>query len=150
MDRVPDPLRKVVFRLQEPEPALAVADVVHVVGDLADQIADLMDDRWHEERPDPRKGDEHEHEGHARGQASPGDSVPLEVVDRRVHRQREEDRDQDPDHDVSRDPDHLEHDGHRDDRAEHGQDRAHGKADEPLGHHTTRIAATSDVSWSDR
>ena len=40
--------------------------------------------------------------------------------------------------------DHLEHDGNGDDRAEHGQDRAHGKADEPLGHHATRIAGTSD------
>jgi len=45
---------------------------------------------------------------------------------------------------VPGDHDHLEHDGNRDDRAEHGKDRAHRKADEPLGHHATRIAGTSD------
>jgi hypothetical protein len=71
--------------------------------------------------------------------------VPLEELNRRIHRQRQEERDQDPRDHVPRDPDHLEHDRNGDDRAEHGQDRARGKADEPLGHHATRIAAPSDV-----
>ncbi len=144
VDRVLDPLGQVIFRLQEPEPSLALADVVDVVGDLVDQFGHLVDDRRHEERSDPRERGQHEQEGHARGQPAPLNPVTLEEVDRRVHRQREEERDQNPDNYVPRDHDHLEHDGHGDDRAEHDQDRAHGKADEPLRHHATRIAGTSD------
>ena len=134
-----------VLRLQETEPALALADVVDVVGDLADELAYLMNDCRHEQGPDHRERRQDQHISDRSGEAAPADSVALEELDRRVHRQREEQRDQDPRDHVPRDPDHLEDDGNGDDRTEHGQDRAHGKADEPLGHHAPRIAASSDV-----
>ena len=116
-----------------------------VVGDLADELAHLVDDRRYKKGSDRRERRQHEDVRNARGETTPLDSVPLEELDRRIHRQREEERDQDPDNHVPGDPDHLEHDRHGDDRAEHGQNRAHGKADEPLGHHATRIAGKSDV-----
>ena len=51
-DRALDPLLDVVLRLEEPEPAAAVRDVVHVVRELADELVHLVDERRDEREAD--------------------------------------------------------------------------------------------------
>src|SRR5205814_7129123 len=84
MDRVPDLLRQVVFGLEEAKSALAVADVVDVVGDLAYELAYLVNDRRHEQRSDRGESPEHEDVGDTGSEAAPADSMPLEELDLRV------------------------------------------------------------------
>ena len=78
--------------------------------------------------------EEHEDDGDARGHAPAREAVALEPLDRRVQREREEDRDQDPGEDLARDPQHLEQQDDPDRDPEQRKDRGRPKADNALLH----------------
>ena len=142
---MPDLLLDVVLRFEEAEPAAPVRDVVDVVGGLVHELVHLVDERRNEQEPDRDEESEREQRGHSDGAAALGQAVPLEPVDCRVQREREEERDQHPREDVPGDPDHLEDDRHRDDRRQQGEDRPQPEADQALRDHPCSITTASDV-----
>ena len=93
------------------------------------------------------RGDERERGTYVTPAAAPRrfEPVALEPLHRRVERQRQEERDQDPRQHVAGDPDHLEDDRDRDDDSEQRQHGPRPEADEPLRDHPLSIAPASDV-----
>ena len=134
-----------VLRLEEAEPPAAVGDVVRVVGQLVDEVVDLVHERRHEGEADRHDEAEREQVGDRRRRAAALQAPPpLEPLDGRVEREREEERDRDPGQHVARDPDHLEHDRDRDDDDQQRQDRPQPEPDEALRDHPRSIAKRSD------
>ena len=142
-DRVPDPLRDVVLRLEEAEAPAAMRDVVDVAGERVGEAVHLADERRDEERRQGRDRCESEQQRDGGRRPALLHALSLEPVDGRVEGEREEHRDQDPDDDVPRDPDDLEQqpDGDRD--PEDREDRRGPEADDALLH-ATRITPESD------
>src|SRR4029453_6911976 len=102
-------------------------------------------ERGHEREADRDDEPDREQERHGRGCPTALQAVALEPVARRVEREREKRRDQDPGQDVPRDPDDLQ--GNRD--GDHGrqqrQDRPKPEPDQALRDHRPIVAERSDV-----
>jgi hypothetical protein len=81
-----DPFLDVVLRLEEAEPATPVSHVVHIVGELLDEVVDLVDECRHEEEADPDDEGEREEIRHRRSAAATLEAAALEPLDRRVER----------------------------------------------------------------
>ena len=101
LDRLPHLVDDLVVVLQEAERASAGRQVLDEVRHGRDELLDLVDERRDEERPERSEGREREQEHEHRRQAPPQPAL-LEELDRRVEREREEERDQDPRDDVPR------------------------------------------------
>ena len=127
-------LDDVVLRLEKAEPAPALRHVVDVAGHGVDELVHVVDERRDEQRADCRRR-RGARAGAPTDAASPGGrAAPLQHLDERVDREREEERDRDPDDHVSRDRDEVEQRPHRDREPEDREDRAHAEADDALGH----------------
>ncbi len=101
VDRGLDLLDDVVPGLEEAEPSPPVRQVGDVVGDLAREAVDLVDERRNEGGGEPGDDGEREHEDDACRRSASRHAVRLEPTDGRVEREREEERDQEPAHDVT-------------------------------------------------
>ena len=134
MQAAPHPVHDVVLGLQEAEPPAPAGQVVDVVRDLVDELVRLVDERRDEECGDPDDPGQDDQVRRTGREATALQAVALEQLDERVHREREEDRDQDPRDHVPRYPDHLEHHADRDHDPEDGEDRSRREVDEPLPH----------------
>ena len=134
LDCVPNALGHVVLRLEEPESPAAVGDVVDVIRKCLREPIHLADERRDEEEPEEREAGEHEDGRDPGCKPSAANAVVLEPVDGGVHREREEDRDQNPGENLARDPDELEHEKDPDRDPEQRKDRRGPKADNALLH----------------
>ena len=134
-----------VAPLEEAEPPPLVRQVLDVLRQLVHEAVDLVDERRDEERADADDDRDHDQEREPGGEAAVVDAVPLEELDRRVQRKREEERDDDPREHLARDPHDLEHDGDRDRDPEHGEHGRDPESDQALLHVAASIAARSDV-----
>src|SRR6266480_5067348 len=110
LDRLLDPLLDVVLRLEEAEPAASVRDIVDVARELVDELVELVDEGRDDREADRDEERDREQVGERGRPAAARDAVSHEPFDRRVERERQEDRDQNPGQDVPGDPDHLEDD----------------------------------------
>ena len=128
-------LDDVVARLEEAEPATAMGEVVHVVRHLVREAVHLVDERRDDKRGEPADGGERNEERDPGGEPTALDAVPLHPLDRRVERECEEERDQEPAEDVPRDPEDVEDDADRQDDAEDREDRARPEVDDPVDSH---------------
>jgi hypothetical protein len=135
----------VVLRLQEAEAASPFRHVVDVARQRLDEVVHLVDERRDERVADRGDRDQGECVRDPRGAGSALHAPAHEPFDRRVERQREKDRDQDPRDHLPRDrDDHKERPGrdHEPDHSEHG---AHAEADHAFLGHSRRIAVDPDV-----
>ena len=106
--------------------------VVDVVGDLVHEVVHLVDERRDEHVRDQGERGEHEHVDDPDRPAAPLDPPPVEPVDERVEREREEDCDQDPGEDLLGDQNDLDQDPDGQDEAEHTKDGARRHTNDPL------------------
>ena len=120
-----------VLRLEEAQPPAALGQVVDVVGHVVREVVDLVDERWDEKPADQRDCGQRRDRDHASCR-TPTAELPLQLVDGRIERQRQEERDKDPREDVPRDPEDLQRDEGGDEQADDEQDRARSKVDEAL------------------
>lgn len=127
-----------VIALEEAERTAARGELLHVAGNRVDEVADLLDERRDDERADAGDDGGDEEVDHSGGRAAPVQSVALQGVDRRIEREREQERRERPDEH----PLGLQDDPHQGDRAEQDrddhEDRARADGDDVLRIHDSR------------
>ena len=101
LDRLPHLVDDLVVVLQEAERASAGRQVLDEVRHGRDELLDLVDERRDQERPKPGEGGSASRKTSNDARLAPQPAL-LEELDRRVEREREEERDQDPRDDVPR------------------------------------------------
>ena len=141
LDRLLHLLDDVVARLEEAEPAPPVRQVGDVGGNLVREAVNLVDERRYEQRREAGDDGQCEHGDDARREPAPRHAVGLQPADRRVEGEREEERDQEPAHDVARHPQDVEHDADEDQDPQHGEDRPRLERDDALDSHERKFRA---------